>query len=284
MTRRGFGVPDKRCWCVDFQSRATRTCGACKKELLVYNSLVSAVYRCALVLIATSGLWAQANSSAQAPRNASDTSYVTCGENPASSRTVRGDIFVSPDNKHRAYSEVEARTVKPSVVGYSGPFCVNTSRLFVGSETSDFKIVFLEEPSDIETGNSLRVVDWSGDSRRLLLELVQWEYDSPSVSRTPVVYDVNYGVFQQPELNQVFSRHFGLECSMNVHVVGFSPESKVVIETQPLSPEEEEVLAVPSCSHKKGAWLLSIATETLTALPDASKVQHYAKIAPSAEK
>jgi hypothetical protein len=74
-----------------------------------------------------------------------------------------------------------------------------------------------------------------------------------------------------------------LECSADFHVLGFSADSKVVIETQPLSPEEEEVLAVPSCSHKKGAWLLSIATETLTALPDASKVQHYAKIEPSAK-
>lgn len=231
----------------------------------------------ALVLIAASGLWGQANSSAQAPVNPVDASYLTCGDNPGNSRTVRSDIFISPDNKHRAYAEVEARAIRPSVVGYSGPVCVNSSRLVVGSNASDFKVVFLEEPSDVETGNSLRVVDWSADSRRLLFELAQWPYESPGVSRMPVVYDVNYGVFQQPDLNHIFSRHFGLECSLDVHVVGFSPEAKVVIETRPLSPEEEEVLAVPSCSHKKGAWLLSIAIETLTAFAEGSKVLHYAK-------
>jgi hypothetical protein len=214
----------------------------------------------------------------------SDTSYVTCGENPASSRTVRGDIFVSPDNKHRAYAEVEARAVRPSTIEYSGPLCVNASRLFVGTDASDFKIVFLQEPSDIETGNSLRVVDWSADSRRLLFELAQWQYESPGIGRIPIIYDVNYGIFQQSDVNQVFARHFGLECSLDVHVVGFSPEAKVVIETQPLSPEEEEVLAVPSCSRKKGAWLLSIASETLTALSDTSKVQHYAKTEPATGK
>jgi hypothetical protein len=216
--------------------------------------------------------------------SAADTANVTCGENPGNWRMVRSDVFISPDNKHRAYCEVEARAIRPSIVGYSRPLCVNNSRLSVGSDSSDFKVVFLQEPSDVEAGNSLRVVDWSADSRRLLFELAQWQYDSPGVSRTPVVYDVNYGVFQQPDLNHIFSRHFGLECSLNVHVVGFSPEAKVVIETQPLSPEEEEVQALPSCSHKKGAWLLSVASEALTTLSDTSKVQHYAKTEPAAGK
>ncbi|PYX81258.1 MAG: hypothetical protein DMG70_20215 [Acidobacteria bacterium] len=229
-------------------------------------------------------MWAQAKLSAQGPVNTGDTAYVTCGENPGNSRMVRGDVFISPDNKHRAYSEVEARAIRPSTVGYAGPLCVNNSRLLVRSEASDFKVVFLEEPSDVEAGNSLRVVDWSADSRRLLFELAQWQYDSPGVGRTPVIYDVNYGVFQQPDLNHIFSRHFGLECSLDVHVVGFSPEAKVVIETQPLSPEEEEVQASPSCSHKKGAWLLSVASEALTTLSDTSKVQHYAKTEPAAGK
>src|ERR687888_1092140 len=237
----------------------TKERGTCKQEVLVYNSIVSSAFSC-FVLMAVSGLWAQANPSAQGPVNASDTSHVTCGDSPASSRTVRGDVFVSPDGKHRAYAEVEARSVRPSSVGYSGPLCVNNSRLLVGSGASDFSVVFLEEPTDLEAGNSLRVVDWSADSRRLLFELVQWQYDSPGVSRTPIIYDANYGVFQQPELNQVFSRHFGLECSLDFHVLGFSPDSKVVIETQPLNPEEEEVLAMPSCSHKKGTWLLSTAS------------------------
>src|ERR671924_2444109 len=163
--------------------------GTCKREVLFYNSIVSSAFSCTFVLMAVSGMWAQANPSAQGPVNASDTSHVTCGDNPASSRTVRGDVFVSPDGKHRAYAEVEARPVRPSSVGYSGPLCVNNSRLFVGSGASDFSAVFLEEPTDVETGNSLRVVDWSADSRRLLFELVQWQYDSPGVSRTPIVYD-----------------------------------------------------------------------------------------------
>jgi hypothetical protein len=198
---------------------------------------------------------------------------------------VRSDIYIPPDGKHRAYAEVEATAIRPQrTAGYSGPLCVNNARLFVGSDVGDFRLVFLQEPSDTETGNSLRIVDWSVDGRRLLLELAQWQYDSPGVSRSPLVYDVNYGVFQQPDMNHVFSKQFGSECLLGVHVLGFSSEGKVAIETQPLSPEEEEVLAVASCSRKKAAWTLSVVSETLTPLPDTSKVQHYGKSEPQPTK
>src|SRR5438270_5136642 len=36
------------------------------------------------------------------PAKSNDTSYVTCGNKPATSRTVSSDIFVSPDGKRRA--------------------------------------------------------------------------------------------------------------------------------------------------------------------------------------
>lgn len=211
-----------------------------------------------------------------------DTSHVTCGDKPPlTTHVVHSDVFISPDARHRAYAEVEAKALYPQrPPGYSGPLCVNNSRLYAANESPDYKVVFLQEPSDQETGNSLRPVDWSADGRRLLLELAEWQYESPGVTRSIVLYDTKYGTFQQPELANVFHKQFGLDCSLDIHVLGFTAEGRIVFETEPMSPEEEEVLSLPSCSRKKEIYEMDRTTETIVALPTPPKIQHYAKTEP----
>lgn len=242
--------------------------------------LTRSIGACLLPLVLFAGFDAQT-----APRRSgasppgSDTSYVTCGEKILASRTVQGDIFTSPDGQHKAYAEVETTALNRERMPRSlHPLCVNNSRLYVRFAAGDFKLVFLQEPSDTDAGNSLRIVDWSADNRRLLVELAQWQYESPGLTRSPLVYDTEYRVFQQPDMGRLFDRYFGLECSLEVHVEGFSPEGKIIIETQPLLPEEEEVLGLSSCSKKTEDWLLTIAAEKLTPLPHTMKVEHYGKI------
>ncbi len=214
-----------------------------------------------------------------------DTSRVTCGDKPPlTSRTVRSNVFVSPDSKHRAYVEVEALALSTGKAGAVGLSCVNNSRLFVAAEGRDFKLIFLAEPSDQETGNSLRLVDWSPDGRRLLIELAQWQYDSVGANRSILLYDSRYGTFQQPDLARALNKQFGTECSLDLHVAGFSAEGRIVLEAEPLSPEEEEVLAIPTCSHKKATYEMDRTTEALTALPQLPKLQHYAKTEPPPAK
>jgi hypothetical protein len=219
------------------------------------------------------------------PAKSNDTSYVTCGDKAAISRTVDGDVFVSPDGKRRAYAHVDARAVSRQPNPERASFiCVNNSRLFVSSAGENFELVFLQEATDTEAGNSLEVVDWSADSHRVLVELAQWQYESPGVTRSPLVYQAETGVFQQPDLLRSFRKQFGLDCSLHVHVAGFSSEGKVVIETEPMTPEEEEVLAVPSCSRKKSQWVLNIASESISAAPETTKVVHNAKVEPRPQK
>lgn len=199
-------------------------------------------------------------------------------------RTVDGDIFISPDGKRRAYAQVTAWVTSQSETEGASRQCLNNSRLFVSSNAGPFDLVFLQEATDTEGGNSLEIVDWSPDGRRLLLQLAQWQYESPGVTRTPIVYRADTGIFQQPDLTRSFHKQFGIDCSLEVHVSGFSNEGKIVIETEPMTPEEEEVLAVPSCARKKGQWLLTIASETLTPLPETTKIAHNAKIEPQPAK
>ena len=225
----------------------------------------------------------QSSAQAPAPENTpkwNDPALVTCGDKPPfSSHTLRGDTLVSPDGKRRAYAEVEATALYPQPpAGHAGPICVNNSRIFVAGAPPDYKIRFLQEPADVASGNSLRLVDWSSDSRRLLAELAEWQYDQPGVTHSVLIYDARNGTFQQPDLGRALAKTFGSECSVNFRVLGFTAKGTIALEAQPLSPEEEEVLGLLSCSRKKTSFEMDRATETLVSVPDVSKLQHNAKL------
>ncbi len=237
-----------------------------------------------LLTVATSVFVAgQTNAQTPAPENtpkSSDPALVTCGDKPPYvSRTTRSDTFIAPDGKHRAYAEVEATALHPQPpAGHTGPICVNNSRIFVGGETGDYKIRFLQEPADVESGNSVRLVDWSSDGRRLLAELVEWQYDQPGATHSVLLYDARNGTFQQPDLARALAKAFGRECAVNFRVLGFGTKGTIALEAQPLTPEEEEVQGVLSCSPKKSHFEMDRATETVVGVPDVPKLQHNAKV------
>jgi hypothetical protein len=227
-----------------------------------------------------------AQTATPAPENtpkAGDSALVTCGEHsPYASRTVKGDTLVAPDGKHRSYSEVEASALYPQrPSGYSGPLCVNYSRMFVAGDTGDFKIRFLQEPADVENGNTLRLVDWSADGRRLLAELAEWQYEQPGATHSVLLYDTRNLTFQQPELGHLLAKTYGHDCSLDFRVLGFTAQSKIALEGNPMSPEEEEIAGVSSCVKKKTYFELDRATEALVSVSEMPKVQHNAKVEPS---
>jgi hypothetical protein len=247
--------------------------------------MIANLYRYgALVLLAAASSLAQ--NATPAPENtpkAADSILVTCGEHsPYASRTVKGDVLVSPDGKHRAYAEVEASALYPQrPSGYAGPLCVNNSRLFVAGDAGDFKIRFLQEPADVENGNSLRLIDWSSDGRRLLAELAEWQYEQPGVAHSILIFDSRNGTFQQPEMAHLLAKTFGHECSLDFRVLGYGLQGKIVLEGDPMTPEEEEVAGVSSCAKKKTYFELDRATEALVSVPELPKVQHNAKSEPA---
>jgi hypothetical protein len=221
-------------------------------------------------------------SPAPAPQNtpkSNNPELVTCGEKPPfASHTTRGNTLVASDQKHRAYAEVEATALyaqRPS--GYSGPLCINYSRLFVTSD-AEFKLRFLQEPADVENGNFLQLIDWSSDSRRLLAEVTEWQYEQPGASRSVLVYDSRFGTFQQPDLARSLAKTYGHDCSMNLRVLGFGMQGAIVIEGQPLTPEEEEVSGTSSCAKKRTFFELDRTTESMVSVPELPKTQHNARM------
>jgi hypothetical protein len=212
-----------------------------------------------------------------APESPNDTSHVTCGVKQRKSRNVRGDVMTSPDSKHRAYAEVDANAIPVDKSAPNAPTCINVSRLYVGEESGGAKLVFLEEPEDVAAGNSLRLVDWSKDGRRLLVETAMWQYEAPGITRGILVYDSRYGTFEEPDVTRMFNQIFGMDCALNLTIEGFTPDNKVLVATQPLAAEEEEVMGVQSCSHKKQRWVVNLSTEKPVAAPDNVRVEHYAR-------
>jgi hypothetical protein len=241
------------------------------------------VLRAVMFAVMSFAAYAQTGNPAPAPENvpkAADPTVITCGEKaPFASRTVKSDPLISPDQKHRAYVEVEATEMYPQrPAGYRGPMCVNYSRIFVIGDNGDSKLRFLQEPVDVETGNSVRLVDWSADGRRLLAEVAEWQYEQPGVTRSVLIYDTRYTTFQQPELAHALAKNYGHDCSFDFRVMGFSVQGAIVLEAQPLSPEEEEVLGTSSCAKKRTFFELDRTTESLLVVPEMPKLQHNGKV------
>ena len=260
---------------------------------MFYNPAVAGSSNLCFVLALLSAVsfsaWAQTTTQPTAPESTFKSTSevrVTCGEKPPlMSHTLRSDMLVSPDGKHRAYAEVEATALQAQrSAGYTGPLCVNNSRLFVGAESGEFKIRFLQEPADVENGNSLRLLDWSADSRRLLAELAEWQYEQPGATHNILVYDTRYGTFQQPDLGHALAKTYDHECSFDFRVLGFGSQGSIVLEAQPLSPEEEEILGLQSCSRKKTYFEMDRTTENLVSVPELPKLQHNAKVEPAPSK
>jgi hypothetical protein len=59
--------------------------------------------------------------------------------------------------------------------------------------------------------------------------------------------------------------------------MGFSTQGAIVLEGEPLSPEEEEVLGVTSCAKKRTFFELDRATENMVSVQEMPKLQHNAK-------
>jgi len=271
----------------EFRSRFSLRCVTLTPaRRVIYNRAVfskkTRLAASTLAFLLGGNAFAQTAGALNAPENApkpGDATLVTCGDKPPlASRTVKGDVLVAPDGKHRAYSEVEASALYPQrPSGYGGPLCINNSRLYVSSEAGDFKLRFLQEPADVETGNSLRLIDWSSDSRRLLAELTEWQYEQPGVTHSVLIYDSRNGTFQQPDFAHLLARLYQRECAFNFRVLGFASQGTVALEASPLTPEEEEVAGISSCAKKRTYFEMDRATEAMISVPELPKLQHNAK-------
>jgi len=209
---------------------------------------------------------------------------VSCLDPPLGTKTVRSDGLVAPDGKTQAYVEVESRAIAPDKTILNLPRCANTSRLSLREGSVNYRLIYLESPFDQEAGNGLRLVDWSADSRRLLIERARWQFETEDETHGVLLYDAHTGLFQEPDLDHITRKLFDAKCALNTHVLGFAADGKILLEAHPLTPEEEEVQAVQSCVKKATRWKLAPASEKLEPVESATPVQKYGKVHPPEAK
>lgn len=203
----------------------------------------------------------------------SDTSFVTCFKEPVGSRLARGPVLVSPDGRFRAYTEVEARAVK---VG-DDVACVNRSRLYVGVGSQPYENVFIEEPRLYMQGNALTLVDWSPDSRYLLMQLFDFQYASDAASPSVLVYDTRYQYFLSPVVDDVFGRHFNKTCNVRADPLGFSPQGTIVLKAANWVEMDGESSGPCLPKGKDSQWELDFANSTGNLTESSVTLRRYSR-------
>ena len=133
-------------------------------------------------------------------------------------------VLSSADGSLRAYAEIDAR-VSPT------KSCGNTVRLFVAERGSKSHQVYLQEPS-VATGNanSLGPVQWSSDSRWLLVERGNWWYESDAGATDFLLYDRKTGHVTAPNFVMAIEKQLRKRCETRVlSVIGFDKGNRVLL-------------------------------------------------------
>ena len=204
-----------------------------------------------------------------------DPSAANCFREPFGSRLIRTPELVSPDGRFRARAQTEVIAFRKSR-STEGPACANTSRLFIsGRRGPGEELVYLLEPRRWQLGNSLRVVDWSPDSRRLLAEVSAWQYQSDVINQGVLLFDMVHGAFDTPDVMGILEKRLGKSCEVDFSVKGFAPDGNIVVEMAP--KPSEGIDSPPGCLPKQGRWLVDWDRGTLEPAAGGISVRTYGK-------
>jgi len=95
-------------------------------------------------------------------------------------------------------------------------------------------------------------VDWSANSRLLLVDAVSWTYESDSGSQyNPLIYDISSGLFQQPPIYSALKKYFKSECDFEIRSQGFSPDNGLVFILKPALPDPNAPHETPCVKHSE---------------------------------
>ena len=205
-----------------------------------------------------------------------DTLNVSCTVeatgNGLTPRKVTSPILLSPDKAKRAYTEVAANVALGN--------CANNSRLFLQSPSTGnrYSLVFLQEPTELQRGNGIRIIDWSPNGHLLLFEVIVWQYGSDARPGKDIfVYDSKAGVlFPVPVQN--FAKQFGEGCVVDIDPLGFSSENRAILRVTARQEYDEESHPVQqACRGEAGLWLYDSTTYKVQALRDPVRIQHWGR-------
>jgi hypothetical protein len=121
-----------------------------------------------------------------AKQNPYELSYLSCWDNtPArsfASRELRTPFLLSRTG-------AKASALVRAITDATGA-CHNITSLFISDAKTGTRTVYQIVPKDTEDGNGIRLISWSPDGRKLLVEAIDWAYESDAeLGKTIVIYD-----------------------------------------------------------------------------------------------
>lgn len=179
-------------------------------------------------------------------------------------------MLVSPNGLQQAYATVKAQAFRNSE-GYE--LCHNRSNLYVARDgKQDFRSVLTYQSKGKERGaqgNGIQLIDWSPDSRLLLLDLMTWYYESEGWEHNIVIYSVKTRTVKMQSLGSIFSRALKKPCNLDGRLNGFTPHGRIALTVGPVDEESEG----PSCFSAQGEWEVDASTFTVVPVIRSEKIK-----------
>jgi hypothetical protein len=123
-----------------------------------------------------------------------------------------------------AYAQVIA---KATTDAEGGRFCANSVHLFYSADGKRYAKIYSEAR---ENGLGVRLVGWSPDGDKLLVELRKWGYDSDAINvGLALVFDASSRQIRNIHLYEKFERLFGKSCEFDVSPVAWQEESSILV-------------------------------------------------------
>jgi hypothetical protein len=154
------------------------------------------------------------------------------------------------------------------------------ARLLVAPSRSRFETVVDQRPQPPATGNGLQLVDWSPDSRFILVQLMEWVYRSESWSSTLILYDTKTRARLRLTLNDVFSAAMKKECALDGTAAGFTRDNKIVFYAKPV----DEEFAGASCVAAPSGWIVDPRSRAVAPLPSDYMYEYWGEIESASTK
>lgn len=197
------------------------------------------------------------------------TAFVSCWNEDSKdyrSRSVQSPVFTSPDGRTRAYVRVTATAKEKNAEGTEQ--CLNESTLFVATG-AEYGVAYRElGVTQGPQGNAIQIVDWSPDSKYLLLDLLTWWYESECCNHVLLLYSPSQSKMRRVNMNRVLAPQ---GCTFDGWIEGFAENADVVF-----TAHSSEPIGNP-CVTETSRWRLDVASLRVKRLRPTYKLHHYAR-------
>lgn len=156
-----------------------------------------------------------------------NTSSLSCWDNHhgGAFQTRHAKTPIMKSSGGSAYAEVIAEASNSG----EAQFCKNTVQVFFAKDGTNYKVVYEKAGLDDE-GVGIRVLGWSQNGSKLLMEASAWGYDlDRDVSKSALLLDAGTADVKELPLADAFERVFGKDCEFDSSVIGWQGDERVLI-------------------------------------------------------